>query len=774
MKKESYLRYLLSDTLSLRKYYKLQNVVELQDVKRSVLRQVREQKYAIPDHYYRLGIEFSFQHITKLSELFTVGLPGLAEEYLEFHHNRAYVKGNRMNDWQMLLPHIPPLILIVAGIWRTFGSNIESMEEYIHRYILPSIKFTAIPPAYLPEMETLIQEHKGFYDMHIHLNGTIETDWAWQDILRRPEWVYSKIQEGYGNSKVLEQFEQLTEISNPIEFLHLFRIAGNIRYWLFHFIENGGNIDDDKWESKSFEGMLSLWANGQEYNREHPYETVLGENTFPLILESIFYVRVLDYLSKNHNDNTVAGAFHYYLLILGFCNQLLVQQFHVFGFEQFQKYTLNNFREFSEQTNFHKRFFQLTGNDLKYIHHIEGRFSPKNTVESNIDILRKIDDGCKVLNQYQKDVSTPCSTLSIIAHFIKKRDDKKDDIRFKTLRVELQQKTNALIALLKTKSYYGQMIKGIDAAASEFDTPPAVFAPTFNQLRDRGGMQHFTFHAGEDFFHILSGLRAIYEAIDFLGLKSGDRIGHASAAGLDVDLWRENIGETILMYKEDYMDDLVFAYYLITTNKEKRLEHLLPAIALRVENYASEIYPSTYSISDLIGAWKERKKDPLQLDETNVPVSRAKEIYRLYHTKEIREKGEEIISIDTYDLFGPEDLVCLQQLLLKYMHHEQIVIETLPTSNIIIGPHHGFETYHLYNWYKWSKEGIKVPAIVVGSDDAGIFATNIYNEYCHIYCMLTFDKGLSPHEAIEYIERLAHNAKVYTFDNNPEKTFSDT
>ena len=110
-----------------------------------------------------------------------------------------------------------------------------------------------------------------------------------------------------------------------------------------------------------------------------------------------------------------------------------------------------------------------------------------------------------------------------------------------------------------------------------------------------------------------------------------------------------------------------------------------------------------------------------------------------------------------------QELICLQKLLLKVMHHRQIVIETLPTSNVVIGHHHSFSTYHLYNWYKWSKEGEKIPAIVVGTDDAGIFATNIYNEYCHIYCMLVFDKGLSPFEVMDYIERLVHNAKVYVF-----------
>ena len=119
--------------------------------------------------------------------------------------------------------------------------------------------------------------------------------------------------------------------------------------------------------------------------------------------------------------------------------------------------------------------------------------------------------------------------------------------------------------------------------------------------------------------------------------------------------------------------------------------------------------------------------------------------------------------VDAYDIFGEKELVCLQKLLLRVMHQKQIVIETLPTSNVIIGHHHSFSTYHLYNWYRWSKDGEKIPAIVVGTDDAGIFATNIYNEYCHIYCMLVFDKGLSPYEAMDYIERLVHNAKVYAF-----------
>lgn len=133
-------------------------------------------------------------------------------------------------------------------------------------------------------------------------------------------------------------------------------------------------------------------------------------------------------------------------------------------------------------------------------------------------------------------------------------------MRFERLRKDLESKTDALIALMNTKSTFSSMVTGVDAAASEFDTPPEVFAPSFRRLREHG-MQHFTYHAGEDFFHVLSGLRAIYEAMEYLELQAGDRIGHATAAGVDVKLWKENVGERLWMRIEDYLNDLVFAYH---------------------------------------------------------------------------------------------------------------------------------------------------------------------------------------------------------------------
>lgn len=756
MKSNSYLRYLLSDNSSLKKYYKKQTAVSLKDVKRSILLKVRERGYSVPDHYYRLGTEFSFLGIDELSELFTIGLPKLADEYLEIRERQIFVKGEQMNEWQLLLPQIPPLLLVTMKIWKESEPIDDDAVNFAYRYLLPSVKNTAIPSAYLPEMETLREENHGFDDLHIHLNGAVETDLAWHDFLRYPEVVYQDINKAYRNDKVKEQLEQLTDISTPIEFYHLFNIAGRIREWLFQKVTNGKDI----FNSESFDNLLSKLVEMRDTYKEHPIKSILGYDASPLILEGLLYIKILDYLAMHSHDKAVAGLFHYYLLILGVCNKLLVQQTDAFGFEQFPKYTSNNFREFSEQT-YPQRFLQLAGNDLRNVRHIEGRFSPKTSINDNATIINKIVEGHNRLRQSQNTVGISHTTsLSLIAHFIKKSEQSKGNIRFSELRKDLDQRTEALIALMNTNSSYAKFVTGADAAASEFDTPPEVFAPSFRRLR-KNGIRHFTYHAGEDFFHILSGLRAIYEAIEFLGLQAGDRIGHATAAGVDVRIWKQNIGDRIWMHIEDYLDDLVFAYHLIAVMKENDLLPLLPKIALRIEELSSKIYPNKYSVSELIEAWSLRKENPILLNSEN--PSSSEQICLYYHSEEGRKKGKEICIVDAYEIFGEKELDCLQKIILKMMHQKQIVIETLPTSNVIIGHHHDFSTYHLYNWYKWSKEGIMIPSIVVGTDDAGIFATNIYNEYCHIYCMLVFNKGLSPYEAMEYIERLVHNAKVYVF-----------
>ena len=105
-------------------------------------------------------------------------------------------------------------------------------------------------------------------------------------------------------------------------------------------------------------------------------------------------------------------------------------------------------------------------------------------------------------------------------------------------------------------------LSGVDAAANELEAPPEIFGPVYRYLR-RKGFQHFTYHAGEDFHHLIGGLRAMYEAVEFLDLHRGDRIGHGTAAGIDPRIWLDHLGEEFPISQGEWLDDLLFAIHMI-------------------------------------------------------------------------------------------------------------------------------------------------------------------------------------------------------------------
>ena len=374
--------------------------------------------------------------------------------------------------------------------------------------------------------------------------------------------------------------------------------------------------------------------------------------------------------------------------------------------------------------------------------------------------------GGKCLTDRQEELGVPASKLDLVAHFIKKADTHPNEfVRHRDFRQNISHCAQLLVSLHQDYRGCQHLINGIDAAASEFDTPPEVFAPVYRYLR-KSGFEHFTYHAGEDFYHVLSGLRSIYEAIFFLDLQRTDRIGHAVAAGVPIDLWYRNVGRQILITQGEWLDNLIFTYHIITSECATNLFPLLPLIQLQVEKYGYEIYQNNVPISLHVDAWLFRYMDPTTVIAKDTLFNHElgkEEVFLMYHSREVVERYQKIIRIDTYELFGEKELIELQKLLLEYMHRKEIVIETLPTSNVMIGNHHEYGTYHLYTWYKWKKEGLPLPPIVIGSDDTGVFATNIYNEYCNIYCQFLYKKRMNPEEIMAFIRELDNNARLYAF-----------
>ena len=798
METSSIIKHLLIDDDSLQEYYS-GILVDYSSIKRRVFLLERNESKVIPDHYYKLSQEKTFQNLgDSVAGVLTNGLAELAKEYLEFRGKRIYVKQSMQNGWQGLITRMPPLVLHAALLHSKYPLVVDSIadvQRYAKNYILPNIRYTALSHPYLPQMEEFISSNKGLHDLHMHLNNATETDSTWQDFLDTPEKIYHDLEIGFKNQLVREQFEQESTLLSPLRFYDLIRIARRIRNYLFEMVCHDSVCTKEKDTELKLNSPRELLLkildlNNPEYNGlGNPFISLLDnsatESCCPMVVECLMYIKVFKYISE-HPRESVSGMFHFYLLILGLANRLLVQQTHQYGFQQFKKHTVDELRSESERT-YYKRFLQLQGNELRNLRFLEGRFSPKDTQAGNETLISKIEKGWEQLLKHFDENDNEKPELKLIAHFIKEEDkNPESDYRHQLLRSNIWNKATVLGIMYKNHHPLMKNFVGIDAASSEFDTPPEVFAPSFRILRRRG-IKNFTFHAGEDFFHIIGGLRAIYETIDFMEFRNGDRIGHAVASGLDPQIWINNVGEEILIRQGNYMDDLLFAYHFIVEHEIVELKTCLPFIANKVADLSFAIYGNYFPNDLLIKAWKLRKYCPMLLlasereyaepyrvfcDEefqsgrktiSDITKDKRIEVLRLYHRADVRKKYKEIIKIKVEDILSVEGIRALQKGVLKLMHEKEIVIETLPTSNVRIGNHHNFDTYHLYNWLNWKEEGLPIPPIVVGTDDTGIFATNIYNEYANIYCNLTHHHQMGHDKVMNLIREFDNNAKVYKF-----------
>lgn len=786
------LKNVLNDDKSLTSYLN-GHIAPFEDVKRRLFLMERNANRNIPDQHYRLKQESEFEGIEDMPTLLTTGILKLASEYLELRSTKVYVIAAKQNEWQELITYVPPLILMAVFLQQNLPLQDRSSTgiiAYFNQNILyPNALYTALPYPYILQLEHYRKANNGFNDLHMHLNGAIETDNAWQDFLAAPEKIYRELVDGFKKTKVKEQFEQESHLLDPIKFHRLLLVARKIRTLLFDFVFPTVVDAKPEMEYTNQQHLLSviLSDNGDNDSARHPFQQLLNnedEYEHNMAVECLMYILVTQKLTTDPPES-IAWMFHFYLLILGLSNRLLVQQTHQYGFEQFQKHTLNNLRGASEK-EYRKRFFQIHGNGMTNIKFLEGKFSPQKTEKETRKTVDNIYEGWDKLVEQVKVNMIVTPELTLVAHFIKKEENNSSNyIRFDELRRDVWQRGIVLSLLIQNYDLYRNRIKGIDAAASEFDSPPEVFAPTFRMLRN-GGIEHFTFHAGEDFYHILSGLRAIYEAITFTEMKSGDRIAHATAAGISAERWYGIMGSEISIRRGDWLDNLLFVYHIIIETKKTNLKRLLPFITNDIQQLAFDVYDEAFPVNILIRAWHLRKYCPILALSTNKEQAELNSVFeysewesikqeigvynetnpicnaiRKYHDRKHRDKYNKIITIELNDIPASE-IQLLQLALLEIMHEKEIVIETLPTSNVRIGHYNTYKNYHLWNWLNWEEEGHPIPPIVVGSDDTGIFATNIYNEYANIYCCL-IGQGMLHSKVMAYIERLNKNGSIYKF-----------
>ncbi len=739
----------------------------------------------------------------------------LADQHLEVRAGRPWVKPDRFGDWQRLLTWVTPLPILACALWRHHPPaawDRRSVEDYARRVLSPVFERSSLPTTHDPLVDGMIRRQK-MHDLHIHLNGTTEVDAVWLDGLLQRRAVLAQLRGNASREEVLEQYSQIEDGLTPEEVGNRLRVARRIRLAMVDRLAGRGAIaapvaldgvhnfltcQEIVADNLAYEELQQVYDRMHDLSR-HPIrrDYAIHPDRGDLICEAVMLVVIYQHIVEKADDQ-MAKLLYAYLLILNATFQpLCVQQEDQVGFDQFQKITLNGAREATE-TRYVQRFSQIGYSVEGDVALVEGRFAPKSDRRRMIRLL------CTILRSFatyhngngkydpvcEAEVPRPDAGLDLrlVAHFIKSDGLAKvkdgDLCRFADLRRQLARQLRLLCAVRKNYRGISHYLTGIDAAANELHTPPEVFAPIYRAAR-RCGFVHFTYHVGEDFEHLLSGIRAVCEALEFLDLRAGDRIGHGTALGIFPQLWRDRSPTKIAKRQGDWLDDLVFAHAMLDGGT--RYPQLHCSLESRIAELSQAIYGEICSPVLLKQAWELRQLDPLialdgAFDELSLldrvereeewrPVQEAKSraqaftLFRRYHSPAVTKRCRQVISVEA-DFIPPEALHELQQLIIaKQLNRRGVAIECPLTSNVRISRYHDYKEHHLFRWLGVVPPQEAQPLVCLASDDPGIFATNMRNEMIHMHRTLRDHFGLAEHECMRLLEALNNQGAALAFRN---------
>lgn len=451
------------------------------------------------------------------------------------------------------------------------------------------------------------------------------------------------------------------------------------------------------------------------------------------------------------------------------------------------------------------------------IYKAELRISPKKTAEENIENIRICEKGIELAAEAMKNcgksLGKDCGQAFLndeikkkffyTLHFIKQPDK---NIQFGAcrnykLRLRIEQQAKAILELRRLYPSSANRVLGIDAAGDEVDCRPETFGTVFRLLQDYDNHSlnisssnelrqiKTTYHVGEDNYDIVDALRAIDEAVLFLKLRSGSRLGHATLLGISAKSFYERKKNAVHMPRQIFLDNIVWMYFFIKNNSvhfdslalltsylEEQFQIHFNKIYLvgiqngYVSNKLDKIPHNTYhripnnnelckfDIYRYYLSWILRGDDPelyengyykkpcvasdtykICCSDEKMTVARdsfeAVYLYYLYHYNvKIRELGAQRISISLPDYFI-EAVKTLQKVMIKKIEMMGIAIETNPSSNLFISTIDSYDEHPISNFYDncLNKNRSKTQLNVsINTDDKSVFSTCLSNEYAYL------------------------------------------
>ena len=793
---------------------------KIEDVKRRIFTAERYAESGCPDHVVKNYLATCLGAVTNTQHLAEHVLHDLADRFIVRLNGRIRIQSSQFHEWQGLLPSISPLAVAVAFLVHEDRGPARGSDP--RTYLAAELGSTALLTPFQPTLDAMI-ERDGLNELHMHLNGATEVDLIWSNAVMNPikfcRTLSRELTENHDGT-LKELYDHLETGLRPTELRSRLLAVRQVRQIVADRLCSSKHTPLRP-ISDLFKALTDPFGGRELPLSRPPAEVIFGKRKYePLINEAAFLYAWLQALKDPRSSRELLGlGLYFQLLVQVQVVALSVLQQDQIGFDQFQKFTYVGTRGDLEE-NYEARFRQLNrASPYKTLTHLEGRFAPQNSFDKLMALIEKILMGylhfrsCPHAGKTNLSGKLPgcvlgrcdCggsigrndAELSLVVHFIKTKEGRYPHklALYGTVRIRVMRQARELARALRL-SGVREILRGMDAAANELHTPPEVFGPSFRFLRTKG-LDRATYHAGEDYVHLVSGIRATEEALTFLPLHEGDRLGHATALGIEPSLWNERYRPRIIIESGEHLDNLVYAFSRLAGR-----ESMGEAFQWKKEiaRLSQKIYGREASASSLELAWQMRQLDIMRIldlerreglspgDEAIVDAARRAarhtsgsarraELYLIadiieahpvsyWFARERHRKRCALAELEEIDTkwISVSALEALQAGVLKQLAKHRVEIETLPTSNVRISFYRQFREHHLFRWLGLSGEGFAImPDVCIGSDDTGIFATSLHNEYALLFESLCRDFGQTPRDATVFLEQLNRNGFAHRF-----------
>jgi hypothetical protein len=314
------------------------------------------------------------------------------------------------------------------------------------------------------------------------------------------------------------------------------------------------------------------------------------------------------------------------------------------------------------------------------------------------------------------------------------------------------------------------VVRGLDLCTDEAGVPSWIMAPLLRYIREAGCLAsaalhearvgtpaapplRTTVHAGEDFVHLMTGLRRLDEALDHLGLAEGDRLGHALSLGVEPRSWAEEAGR-VAICREERLFDLAWEWSWYSRQGDSVPGGRDALVQREIADQSAYIFGEALSPWELTGlvtdlhdeqvlrdlgfpdgplpSFNEHEKIPGVLQPSPQRPRGVTTARRYLTNPEVFARGREIIWL--YPARDVEALEHLQAGLRRKVGTMGLTVEVNPSSNLLIGRFGELGRHPLWRLAEGSVEdGVPPLSVCIGSDDPLTFATTLPEEYQLLY-----------------------------------------